>query len=81
MADESNGKQDYKEPPAGYSLVNINVASDIAIGNANITIGISVRNLFNARYRDYLNSMRYFTDEMGRNVGFRIKFPLNQAHH
>lgn len=81
VPDESNGKQDYKEPPAGYSLVNINVASDIAIGNANITIGISVRNLFNARYRDYLNSMRYFTDEMGRNVGFRIKFPLNQAHH
>lgn len=81
VPDERNGKQDYKEPPAGYTLVNINAATTVAIGKMNITLGIGVRNLFNAVYRDYLNSMRYFTDEMGRNISFHLKIPFNSAYH
>jgi iron complex outermembrane receptor protein len=41
-------------------------------------VGIGVRNLFNTRYRDYLNSMRYFTDEMGRNISFRLKISIEK---
>ncbi|HMU47608.1 MAG TPA: TonB-dependent receptor [Chitinophagaceae bacterium] len=81
VPDESNGKQDYKAPPAGYSLVNLNAASTVAVGKMNITFGISVRNLFNTKYRDYLNNMRYFTDEMGRNISLRVKIPLNYIYH
>lgn len=80
VPDESNGKQDYQAPPAGYNLVNMNAASTLAIGKTNITIGISIRNLLNTRYRDYLNSMRYFTDEMGRNISFRLKIPFNYVY-
>ena len=33
-----------------------------------------VRNILNARYRDYLNQMRYFADEPGRNFTVQINY-------
>lgn len=77
---ESNGKQDYKSPPPGYDLLNIDAGSTIAVGNTRLVLGIGVRNLLNTKYRDYLNSMRYFTDEMGRNISFRVKIPLTHSN-
>jgi iron complex outermembrane receptor protein len=41
-----------------------------------VTIGIGIRNLLNTVYRDYLNSMRYFTDEQGINASIRLKIEL-----
>lgn len=80
IPNELNGINDYKAPPNAYTLFHINAATIVPIGKTNITIGISVRNLWNTRYRDYLNSMRYFIDENGRNIGVRIKMPIsNQA--
>lgn len=78
VPDESSGKQDYKTPPPSYQLVNLQAASTIHLGDQRVTFGVSVRNLFNTRYRDYLNSMRYFVDEMGRNISFRVKIPFNK---
>jgi len=79
--DESNGKQDYKTPPPAYSVFNFNASSTLLIGKTTITIGLGVRNMLNTVYRDYLNSMRYFTDEMGRNISFRVKIPFNYVYH
>ena len=39
-----------------------------------ITGGISINNLLNARYRSYLNEMRYFADAMGRNILFNLVY-------
>jgi iron complex outermembrane receptor protein len=72
----SNGKQDYKEPPSSYTLLNVNSSFTFNVNNNPITIGLSARNLLNTVYRDYMNSMRYFTDEMGRNISLRIKYQL-----
>lgn len=72
------GKQDYKEPPGAYTLFNFIAASGITVGKFNVDVGVTVENLFNLRYRDYMNSFRYFTDEMGRNISFRIRIPFNQ---
>lgn len=77
VPDEANGRQDYKAPPPAYSLVHFNAATTVAIGKTPVTFGIGARNLLNTVYRNYLNSMRYFTDEMGRNIQFRIKVPFN----
>ncbi len=79
IPDESNGVQDYKAPPEAYTLFHFNAATIVPIGNTKITIGLSVRNLFNTRYRDYLNSMRYFIDETGRNVALRVKIPFHNS--
>ncbi len=71
-----NGKQDYKEPPPSYTLINLNFSTTLSITNKPITISIGIRNMLNTAYRDYLNSMRYFTDEIGRNIGIKLKFQL-----
>lgn len=76
VPDETNGKQDYKAPPPGYQLVNLHAASTISLFRIPVTVGISARNLFNVSYRDYLNSMRYFTNEMGRNISIRLNIHL-----
>jgi iron complex outermembrane receptor protein len=41
-----------------------------------LAVSVGVRNLLNTVYRDYLNGMRYFTDEMGRNISIRLKIQL-----
>lgn len=74
--DESKVKQDYKDAPGAYGLVNADAGTTILLNAFPVTISFGVRNLFNTAYRDYLNSMRYFTDETGRNFQFRIKIPI-----
>lgn len=70
------GKQDYKEAPAAYSLFTLNASTTFKIKQQPVIVSVGVRNLFNTVYRDYLNSFRYFTDEMGRNVSIRLKIPF-----
>ena len=70
------GKQDYKSPPDAYMLLNLNASTTIHLKELPLTFSIGARNLLNKKYRDYLNSFRYFTDEMGRNINFRIKIPI-----
>ncbi|MBX3255293.1 MAG: TonB-dependent receptor [Chitinophagaceae bacterium] len=81
VPDESkHGLQDYKEPPAGYVLMNLNVSTTILVGkNLPVTVGLSGTNLLNRSYREYMNSFRYFTDERGRNIGVRLKIPLEKT--
>lgn len=80
VPDESTGVLDYKAPPAGYTLVNADIATTYKVNRFPITIGLSGRNLLNTTYRDYLNSFRYFTDEMGRNISLRLTINLQQVY-
>jgi iron complex outermembrane receptor protein len=74
---DKNGRQDYKVPPDAYNLVDADLSGTFDMWNKPVTIGFSVNNLFNVKYRDYLNSFRYFTDEMGRNFSIKLKIPFN----
>lgn len=78
--DETFVKKDYKEAPDAYGLVNVDAGTSILFNHVPVTISIGVRNLFNTVYRDYLNSMRFFTDETGRNFQFRIKVPFQSKN-
>jgi iron complex outermembrane receptor protein len=69
-------KQDYKEPPGEYSLLNFNASASVNISEIPVTVGLSVRNALNISYRDYMNLFRYYADEMGRNFIVRLKIPL-----
>lgn len=73
-----NGKQDYKSPPDAYTLINLNASATLKISRTPVTIGVSVRNLFNQSYREYMNSFRYYTDDMGRNIIFRVRVPFEK---
>lgn len=80
VPDEKNGEQDYKDAPAAYTLVNATFGTTIELFKLPVTISITARNMFDTVYRDYLNSMRYFTDEMGRNIQLRLKIPFKHLH-
>lgn len=61
---------DFIHAPKGYLLMNVTWS----FSWANFDGSISVNNLFNQRYRDYLNEFRYFADEPGRNFLFTLKY-------
>lgn len=71
-----NGKQDYKAPPDAYALFNLAASTTVDLHSRPVTFTLGVANLFNKSYREYLNSFRYFTDEMGRNISLRMKWSL-----
>ncbi len=60
--------QDFTPTPDAYSLVGLSVTSNILLGNQRFRSYISIDNLFNVSYRDYLNRLRYFADDLGRNI-------------
>jgi len=67
---------DFKDAPDGYFLINAAWRFKIK----NLSGSISVNNLLNARYRDYLNDMRYFVDEPGRNIMFGLNYRFKAKH-
>lgn len=73
---DKNGPQDYAPPPQGYTLLNLDASTTIQMGKLPVTVGIGGRNLLNKQYREYMNTFRYFTDEMGRNINLRFKIQL-----
>ncbi|HAA17776.1 MAG TPA: TonB-dependent receptor [Cytophagales bacterium] len=61
---------DFKDAPEGYFLGNVRWEWQRgALGGQ-----LEVRNVFNTAYRDYLNQMRYFADDPGRNFLFSIQY-------
>ena len=67
---------DYLPPPAGYALVDIAFGSDLHVAGIRATLNASIRNLFNAAYRDYLSRFRYYINDPGRDIALRIQIPF-----
>lgn len=67
---------DYAPPPAAYSLVGLETGAELDVAHRRLSVILGVSNLFNVRYRDYMNAFRYFCDDMGRNIILRVKIPL-----
>lgn len=61
---------DFMDAPEAYFLLEASLNTEWK----NWKFGVRVQNALNSSYRDYLNSMRYFADEMGRNVLFSINY-------
>lgn len=62
---------DLSTPPPTYSLFGASVGAHIY---KNLSVGLQVRNILNTAYTDYLNRMRFFAHEMGRNFILNLKF-------
>ena len=61
---------DFTDAPNGYFILNL----AWRFKWENFGGSITVENLLNNSYRDYLNEMRYFADELGRNIRFTINY-------
>ncbi|HCY88907.1 MAG TPA: TonB-dependent receptor, partial [Chitinophagaceae bacterium] len=68
---------DYMPAPDAYTLLGIEAGAQVLVGKRLFSVSLSVSNLLDQEYRDYMNSFRYYADEMGRNIAFRIKIPFN----
>lgn len=67
-------EQDFMPPPPGYSLINTSFLFRIPIDKSVLQVSVMVENLFNRKYRDFLNRWKYFADDIGRNVILSARF-------
>jgi iron complex outermembrane receptor protein len=69
-------QQDFAPPPPTYNLLGLKISADIMFANYKFRLFTKFDNLFNVKYRDYLNRQRYFADDIGLSVilGVGLKF-------
>ena len=66
---------DISTPPDSYHLLNLNASFETVIFNKQVVnVKVGVNNLLNTNYRDYLNRLRYFADELGRSFEITARF-------
>lgn len=69
---------DYLAAPDAYLLGNLELGFSKAMKKSELSCLLKVQNIANTRYRDYTNSLRYFTDDMGRNISLSLLYKFNQ---
>jgi iron complex outermembrane receptor protein len=66
---------DFKTAPDAYTTLNATIGIDYSLHPKHkISFSVSGENITNAVYRDYLNRFRYYADELGWNLTFRLKY-------
>jgi iron complex outermembrane receptor protein len=68
--------QDFVLPPNAYNLVGVKISGSTQIKKMKTHFFVNVDNVFNVKYRDYLNRQRYFADDIGTNIvlGLEVSF-------
>jgi len=65
---------DISTPPNAYHLFHINNTMNFDWGkHSKIQVSLNINNLLNTFYRNYLNRLRFFADDLGRNFQLQIK--------
>ncbi|WP_289644612.1 TonB-dependent receptor [Maribacter aestuarii] len=60
-------------PPPAYHLLALDAETSFSLKRKNdLIVGLRATNLLNTAYRDYLNRLRYFVDDVGRNISLRL---------
>lgn len=68
--------QDFAPAPSAYTLLDASISSAIKVKSNQWNISLSVNNMLNTEYRDYLNRFRYYSADLGRNITLRLKIPF-----
>ena len=80
---------DTETPTPAYTLVNLSVGTDVHLrgGRKLCSVGLTGSNLLNTAYQSHLSRLKYADtfpitgrhgiNNMGRNIGFRVLFPLD----
>ena len=62
---------DISTPPPSYHLLNFRASVSMLQG---LDIGLFVNNMLDTSYRNYLNRMRYYADDVGRNITLQLTY-------
>lgn len=65
---------DYAPPPPAYHLFALHTGTQLAWGGRQLGVGISVNNLFDTAYREYMNRFRYYSHDLGREISIRLSY-------
>ncbi|MCD1116205.1 TonB-dependent receptor [Chryseobacterium turcicum] len=68
---ERNETVDFSSTPAAFTLFNVSVGADLF---KNLNLNFRINNVFNVEYREYLNRLRYYMYEPGRNFVVTLKY-------
>jgi iron complex outermembrane receptor protein len=63
---------DYAPPPDGYALLQL--GAGWVVVKDRLQFHATVRNLLNTAYREYLNRLRYYADDVGRSIELRLNY-------
>lgn len=67
-------EQDFAEAPGMYNLLGMKLSTNMITPQNKIRFFIKADNLLNTSYRDYLNRLRYYADDLGISVTTGISF-------
>lgn len=62
---------DFSTPPAAYTSFNATLGANLF---KHLNLNFRINNLFNTEYREYLNRLRYYMYEPGRNFVVTLKY-------
>jgi len=66
---------DVSTPPEDYFLLGFEASTTFTpFSYGSMQASLRINNLLNTSYRDYLNRLRYYSDNLGRNVMLQLKY-------
>lgn len=74
LFEDDNSNFDFVAAPSGYFLGSLSAGITKPINKSRVDFRLSADNLFNASYREYTNRMRYYSDDLGRNIAVALKY-------
>lgn len=77
ITDTSDKNFDFMPAPKGYSLLNVEIGTTIPANNHAFVVSISAENVLNKAYRNYMNRLRYFADDIGFNLSLRLTYKFH----
>jgi iron complex outermembrane recepter protein len=67
---------DFAPPPPGYARLDLGVRATLRLAGHDVITSLTVENVLDTAYRDYLSRYRFLADDPGRNVAFRVAVPF-----
>lgn len=69
-----NVRLDISTPPPAYNIFNFysEVKFDLGL-KTSLNVDFGVNNILNTSFRNYLNRLRYFADDLGRNITIQLQ--------
>jgi iron complex outermembrane receptor protein len=74
LFENDNRNFDFVDSPDGYFLASLSAGISRPIQKSKLDLRVSVENLTNTAYREYSNRMRYYADDIGRNISIALRY-------
>ena len=66
---------DISSPTDAFTLFHFNSSASFKLAKkSSLTVAFNIENIFNKPYRNYLNTLRYFANDLGRNFNIKLKY-------